>query len=86
MKKKSPPYAIIAAALLGIIAIVAFVQWKKVQDKAAADAIAAEDAKRQQEIDDLKAKQQVVVTPTDTNMRNVFYATQPVEAGAKINE
>ena len=85
MKKKSPPYAIIGAVLLGIIAVVAFVQWKKVQDKAAADAIAAEDAKRQQEIDDLKAKQQVVVTPTDTNMRNVFYATQPVEAGAKIS-
>jgi len=85
VKKKSPPYAIIGAALLGIIAIVAFVQWKKAQDQKVADAKVAEDAKMQQEIDDLKSKQQVTITPTDTNMRNVLYATQPVEAGAKIS-
>jgi Flp pilus assembly protein CpaB len=85
VKKKSPPYAIIGAVLLGIIAIVAFVQWKKAQDQKVADAKATEDAKVQQEIDDLKAQKQVVVTPTDTNMRNVLYATQPVEAGAKIS-
>ena len=85
MKKKSPPYAIIGAALLGIIAIIAVVQWKKSQDAAAAAAIAAEDAKRQAEIDALKAQQQVTVTPIPTNMRNVYYATQPVEAGVKIS-
>jgi Flp pilus assembly protein CpaB len=85
VKKKSPPYAIIGAALLGIIAVVAFVQYKKVQDQATAAAIAAEAAKRDQEVADLKAKTQVTVTPTATNMRNVYYATQPVEAGAKIS-
>jgi len=85
VKKNSPPYAIIGAVLLGIIAIVAFVQWKKAQDQKVADAKVAEDAKMQQEIDDLKSKQQVTVTPTDTDMRNVLYATQPVEAGAKIS-
>jgi Flp pilus assembly protein CpaB len=85
VKKKSPPYAIIGAALLGIIAIVAVVQWKKSQDAATAAAIAAEDAKRQAEIDALKSQQQVTVTPTPTNMRNVYYATQPVEAGVKIS-
>jgi Flp pilus assembly protein CpaB len=85
VKKKSPPYAIIGAALLGIVAIVAFVQWKKAQDQKVVDAKAEEDKVMQQEIDDLKAKQQVTVTPTDTNMRNVLYATQPVEAGAKIS-
>jgi len=85
VKKKSPPYAIIGAVLLGIIAIVAFVQWKKVQDQKAADAVAAEAAKRQQEIDELKTKQQVTVTETNPNMRNVLYATQPVDAGVKIS-
>ena len=85
MKKKSPPYAIIGAVLLGIIAIVCFLQWKKAQDQKIADAIAAEDAKSQQEIDDLKKQQQPTVTATPTNMRNVLYATQPVEAGVKIS-
>jgi Flp pilus assembly protein CpaB len=85
VKKKSPPYAIIGAALLGITAIIAVVQWKKSQDAATAAAIAAEDAKRQAEIDALKSQQQVTVTPTPTNMRNVYYATQPVEAGVKIS-
>jgi Flp pilus assembly protein CpaB len=84
VKKKSPPYAIIGAVLLGIIAVVAVVKWKSAQDAAAAAALAAEDAKRDQEMADLKAKLQVVVTPTATDMRNVYYATQPVEAGAKI--
>jgi Flp pilus assembly protein CpaB len=85
VKKKSPPYAIIGAVVLGIIAIVAFAQWKKVQDQKAASAVAAEAAKRQQEIDQLKSRQQVTVTETPTNMRNVLYATQPVAAGAKIS-
>ena len=85
MKKKSPPYAIIGAVLLGIIAVVALVQWKKVQDQKVADAKAAEDARMQQQIDDLKAKQQVTVTETNPNMRNVWYATQPVDAGVKLS-
>jgi len=85
VKKKSPPYAIIGAVLLGIIAVVALVQWKKVQDQKVADAKAAEDARMQQQIDDLKAKQQVTVTETNPNMRNVWYATQPVDAGVKLS-
>ena len=85
MKKKSPPYAIIGAALFGIIAIFAFVHWKNIQDQKVVDAKAAEDAKLQQEIDALKSQQAPVVATTPTNMRNVLYATQPVEAGAKIS-
>ena len=85
MKKKSPPYAIIGAALLGIIAIVAFVQYKKVQDQKAADALQQQKAALQAEIDAANAKPAVTVVPTATNMRNVLYATQPVEAGAKIS-
>ena len=39
----------------------------------------------QAQIDDLKTKNAQPVVQTDTNMRKVFYATQPVEAGAKIS-
>jgi Flp pilus assembly protein CpaB len=85
VKKKSPPYAIILAAVLGIIAIVAFVQYKKQQDLAAQVAIAKVKADADAAIAAANAKPSVTVTSTPTNMRNVFYATQPVEAGAKIS-
>ena len=85
MKKKSPPYAIIGAALLGIIAIVAFVQYKKQQDLAAQVAIAKVKADADAAIAAANAKPSVTVTSTPTNMRNVYYATQPVEAGAKMS-
>ena len=85
MKKKSPPYAIIGAVLLGIVCIVLLVQWKKAQDQAAADAVAKAKADAQAQIDAANAKAAPTVVPTPTNMRNVFYATQPVEAGAKIS-
>ncbi len=85
MKKKSPPYAIIGAALLGIIAIVAFVHWKNVQDQNAAAALAKAQADAQAAIDAAKAQNAPTVTVTPTDMRNVLYATQPVEAGAKIS-
>jgi Flp pilus assembly protein CpaB len=85
VKKKSPPYAIIGAALLGLIAIVAVIQWKKAQDAATAKALADQQAAMQAQLDAANAKPAVTVTPTPTNMRNVYYATQPVEAGAKIS-
>lgn len=85
MKKKSPPYAIIGAALLGIIAIVAFVQWKRAQDQASADAVAKAKADLQAQIDAANSKVAPTVVPTPTNMRNVLYATQPVQAGAKVS-
>jgi len=85
VKKKSPPYAIIGAVVLGFVAIALFFHWKSVQDQAAADAVAKTRAELQQEIDDLKNKQQPIVNETPTNMRNVLYATQPVDAGVKIS-
>jgi Flp pilus assembly protein CpaB len=85
VKKKSPPYAIIGAALLGIIAIVAFIHWKNVQDQNAAAALAKAQADAQAAIDAAKAQAAPTVTVTPTDMRNVLYATQPVEAGAKIS-
>jgi Flp pilus assembly protein CpaB len=85
VKKKTPPYAILGAVALGILAIVFFYHWKSTQDQAAADAVAKAKADLQAQIDDLKAQKQVTVTPTDTNVRNVLYATQPVEPGVKIS-
>lgn len=54
-------------------------------DQAAADQVNKAKADLQSQIDDLKNKQVPVVESTPTNMRKVFYATQPVEAGAKIS-
>ena len=85
MKKKSPPYAIIGAALMGIVCVVLFMRWYSAQEQAKADAIAKTTAAMQSQIDAANAKAAPTVVPTPTNMRNVFYATQPVEAGAKIS-
>ena len=85
MKKKSPPYAIIGAALLGIVAIFAGIQWKKQQDAAAQAALDKKTAEMQAQLDEALKEKAPVVVSTPTNMRNVFYATQPVAAGAKIS-
>ena len=85
MKKKSPPYAIIVAAVVGILGIVLLLKWKQGMDAANADQLAKAKADLQAQIDALNAKPAVTVTPTDTNMRKVYYATQPIEAGAKIS-
>ena len=87
MKKKSPPYAIIGAVILGILAVVFVLQYLK-QQQAARDAEikAAQDALAQKEADDLKnAKPSAVINETPTNMRPVLYATQPIEAGIRIS-
>ena len=52
MKKKSPPYAIIGAALLGIVAIFAGIQWKKQQDAAAQAALDKKTAEMQAQLDE----------------------------------
>ncbi len=86
MKKKSPPYAILAAAVIGIIGIFLLFKWKQSQDLAAQDQVAKAKADLQAQIDELKTKQQQqVVVTTNTNERLVYYATQPIEAGAKIS-
>jgi len=73
------------AAVLGIVAIIAGVQWKKGEDQRAADAVAKAKADLQQQIDELKTQKQVIVADTNPNMRNVWYATQPVDAGVKLS-
>ncbi len=54
-------------------------------DQTAADQVNKAKADLQAQIDELKVKQVPVVPQTDTNMRSVYYATQPVDAGAKIS-
>lgn len=54
-------------------------------DAAAAAQVQSATAGLQQQIDDLKAQKQVTVAPAQTDMRNVYYATQPVDPGAKIS-
>jgi Flp pilus assembly protein CpaB len=85
VKKKSPPYAIIGAVLIGILGIFLLLKWKSGMDSSNADALAKLKADEDAKIADLQTKQVPVVQQTDTNMRKVFYATQPVEAGAKIS-
>jgi Flp pilus assembly protein CpaB len=85
VKKKSPPYAIIGAVLVGILGIFLLLKWKAGIDASNAAALDAQTKALQSQIDDLKTKNAQPVVQTDTNMRKVFYATQPVEAGAKIS-
>jgi Flp pilus assembly protein CpaB len=85
VKKKSPPYAIIGAVLVGIIGIFLLIKWKQGIDANSAAALDAKTKELQSQIDDLKTKNSAPVVQTDTNMRKVYYATQPVEAGAKIS-
>ncbi len=85
MKKKSPPYAIIGAALLGLVAIFALFKYKQNQDAIAAANLAKVQADAAAALAAAQAQQAPVVQAAPTNMRNVYYATQPVEAGAKIS-
>jgi Flp pilus assembly protein CpaB len=72
------------AILLAVIGIWAFFQYQKQADQRAADAAAAATAAMQRQVDDLKSKQ-VTVNETQTNMRVVLFATQPVEPGVRIS-
>lgn len=86
MKKKSPPYAIIGAAVLGLLAVFLIIQHEKAQELAKQQAIDAEKAEAQKAIDAANAGKQAVVPMTPTNMRNVLYATQPIDAGARLSQ
>lgn len=85
MKKKSPPYAIIIAGIVGLLGIFLLFQWKQRMDSSSDAKVAAATKTLQDEIDQLKAQPQTVVQQVPTNMRNVYYATQPIEAGVKIS-
>ena len=84
MKKKSPPYALIGAVILGIIAVYAFFQHEKQQEAAKNAAIAEANAAAQKQLDAANASR-VTVTEAPTDVRSVLYATQPVEPGTRIS-
>jgi Flp pilus assembly protein CpaB len=86
VKKKSPPYAIIGAVVLGIACIFLLFHIRAVQEQEAADREAKLKADMQAQIDAANAaKPAPTVTLTQTNMRPVYFATQPVQAGEKIS-
>ncbi len=84
MKKKTPPWPFIGAAVLGFICIFAFIKYSENQKAERDAAVAAANAAAAQALADAKAKQ-VTVQETPTDLRPVLYATEPVEAGARIS-
>jgi Flp pilus assembly protein CpaB len=85
VKKKSPPYAIIGAIVLFLVAFYVYHQIQlRQQAEADAKVKAAQDAANQAILDAQKG-QQAQVTVTATNMRGVLYATQAVEPGQRIS-
>lgn len=84
MKKKSPPYHFIVAAVLGIACIFLIVRYAQTKEREKEDAVAAANAAAAQALADAKAKQ-VTVQETPTNLRPVLYATQPLEAGTRLS-
>ena len=86
MKKKSPPYAIIGAVVLGVIAMFAYFSHEKALKEAEDAALAKQRADLQAEIDAANAaKAPAPVIEQPTNMRPVLYATQPIDPGVRIS-
>jgi Flp pilus assembly protein CpaB len=84
VKKKSPPYHFIGAAILGMICIFAVIRYAQNKDRERDAAVAAANAAAAQALADAKSKQ-VTVQETPTNQRPVLYATEPVEPGVRIS-
>jgi len=84
VKKKSPPYAFIAAGILGIIGVFALVQYTESKEKEKRDAVTAAEQAAQEILNEEKSKH-VVVQEIRTDVRPVLYATEPVAAGALIS-
>ncbi len=87
MKKKSPPYAIIAAVVLGVLFLFLGIKWKNGQEQKTQAALAAQADALQKQIEDLKnAKTTTPIVPDQpANMRAVLYATQPIAPGTHIS-
>jgi Flp pilus assembly protein CpaB len=84
VKKKNPPYAYLGAIVLFILGLIVLVHWEKSKQ---AESDARVEAQKQADAKALADAQekQVTVAPTMTNMRQVLYATQPVEPGIRIS-
>jgi Flp pilus assembly protein CpaB len=84
VKKKTPPYHFIGAFALFIVVALALWHWEYMKDQQAAAALAAQQAADQKALADAK-EHAVTVTSAPTDVRNVLYATEPVEAGVKLS-
>jgi Flp pilus assembly protein CpaB len=85
VKKKSPPYAIIAAVVLGLVGIYVYHLIQVKQDEDTAAKLKAQQDADNQKIQDLLNSHQTPPPAAGPAMRNVLYATQPVEPGVLIN-
>ena len=85
MKKKSPPYAIIIAVIVGFFGIFLLLKWKQGMADQQAAALKKVQDDLNAKIADIEAQKAQTVVTTNPDMRNVYYATQPVEAGQKIS-
>jgi Flp pilus assembly protein CpaB len=85
VKKKSPPYAIIGAVVLGVIAIAAFYKHEQDQKAAAQAAIDQANKDAQAKIDAANAHPTINTTEVATDQRAVLCATQPVEPGIRMS-
>ena len=84
MKKKSPPWPFIIAGVLFVICVFALYKWNQQMEADKAAALAAQQQAADAALAEAKAKQ-VTVAETPTNMRPVFYATEPIQAGTRIS-
>jgi Flp pilus assembly protein CpaB len=84
VKKKSPPWPFIIAGVLFVICVFALYKWNQQMEADKAAALLAQQQAADAALAEAKAKQ-VTVTETPTNMRTVFYATQPIAPGTRIS-
>ena len=87
MKKKSPPYAIIGAVVLGLIAMLAYFSHEKSLRDQAQAALAKAKADSDAALAALQNKPppQPVINEVTTHMRPVLFASQPIDPGVRIS-
>ncbi len=84
MKKKSPPWPFIIAGVLFVLCVFFLYQYNQKMEADKAAALLAQQQAADAALAEAKAKQ-TVVAETPTNMRAVFYATQPIAPGTRIS-
>jgi Flp pilus assembly protein CpaB len=84
VKKKSPPWPFIIAGVLFVLCVFFLYKYDQKMEQEKSDALAAKDAADAQALADAKSKQ-VTVSEVPTDMRTVFYATQPIQPGTRIS-
>jgi Flp pilus assembly protein CpaB len=84
VKKKNNFLPFILAGVLAVVALFALYKWQQIKNQERDDALAAQKADYEKQLADAQEKQ-LTIAPTETNMRAVLYATQPVEPGVRIS-